>query len=139
MKNIRAIRNEADYSWALKEIEHYFIKEPEPGSKAAERFDVLSALIEAYELKYWPIEASDPIDAIRYKMEIAGLKQSDLAEVIGSASRASEILKRKRALTMEMAYKIHSSWHIPAESLVRPYHLSTDEKSRKELRSSSQS
>jgi HTH-type transcriptional regulator/antitoxin HigA len=138
MKNIRAIRNEEDYSWALKEIEQYFIREPEPGSKAAERFDVLSALIEAYEIKYWPIEAADPIDAIQYKMEIAGLKQSDLAKVIGSSSRASEILKRKRALTTEMIYKIHSNWNIPAASLVRPYHLSRDKKPIKTSLGSSQ-
>jgi HTH-type transcriptional regulator/antitoxin HigA len=127
MKNIRAILTEEDYTWALEDIEQYFINEPKKGSVAAERFNVLSTLIEAYEQKYWPIEAADPIDAIRYKMEIAGLRQSDLAKVIGSPSRASEIMKRKRALTTEMIYKIHTSWHIPAESLVRPYHLLSDE------------
>ena len=73
MKNIRAIRTEADYDWALAEIERYFPKEPRSGSPAAERFDVLSALIEAYEAKHWPIEPADPIDAIRYKMEVAVL------------------------------------------------------------------
>ena len=60
MKNIRAIRTEADYDWALAEIEQYFLKEPEPGTAAAERFDVLAALIEAYEAKHWPIEPADP-------------------------------------------------------------------------------
>jgi HTH-type transcriptional regulator/antitoxin HigA len=123
MKNIRAIRNEADYDWALVEIEQYFLKEPEPGTRAAERFDVLADLIEAYEAKYWPIEPADPIDAIRYKMEVAGLKQSDLADLLGSASRASEILNRKRALTTDMIFKISRQWRIPAESLVLPYHL----------------
>jgi HTH-type transcriptional regulator/antitoxin HigA len=123
MKNIRAIRTEADYDWALAEIERYFLKEPEPGTPAAERFDVLAALIDAYEAKHWPIEPADPIDAIRYKMEVAGLKQADLAELLGSASRASEILNRRRALTTEMVFKISSQWRIPAESLVRPYHL----------------
>lgn len=123
MKNIRAIRNEADYDWALAEIEQYFLKEPAPGTPAAERFDVLAALIEAYEAKHWPIEPADPIDAIRYRMEVGGLKQADLAELLGSASRASEILNRKRALTTEMVHKISSQWRIPAESLVRPYHL----------------
>ena len=123
MKNIRAIRTEADYDWALAEIEQYFLKEPELGTAAADRFDVLAALIEAYEAKYWPIEPADPIEAIRYKMEVAGLKQADLAELLGSASRASEILNRKRALTTEMVFKISRQWRIPADSLVRPYHL----------------
>jgi len=123
MKNIRAIRTEADYDWALAEIEKYFLKEPEPDTPAAERFDVLAALIEAYEAKYWPIEPADPIEAIRYKMDVAGLKQSDLAELLGSASRASEILNRKRALTIDMVFKISRAWRIPAESLVRPYHV----------------
>lgn len=125
MKNIRAIRTEADYDWALAEIEHYFLKEPEPGTRAAERFDVLADLIEAYEAKHWPIEPADPIEAIRYKMEVAGLKQSDLADLLGSASRASEILNRKRALTTDMVFKISRQWHISAESLVIPYHLET--------------
>ena len=123
MKNIRAIRTEADYDWALAEIEQYFLKEPEPGTTAAERFDVLAALIEAYEAKHWPIEPADPIEAIRYRMEVSGLKQTDLAELLGSASRASEILNRKRPLTTEMVYRISRKWNIPADSLVRPYHL----------------
>jgi len=125
MKNIRAIRTEADYDWALAEIEQYFLKEPEPGTRAAERFDVLADLIEAYEAKHWPIEPADPIEAIRYKMEVAGLKQSDLADLLGSVSRASEILNRKRALTIDMVFKISRQWHIPADSLVIPYHLET--------------
>jgi HTH-type transcriptional regulator/antitoxin HigA len=123
MKNIRALRSEADYDWALSEIENYFVNEPEPGSKAAERFDVLSALIEVYESRHWPIEAVDPVEAIQYKMEVAGLKQSDLATLLGSASRASEILSRKRALTTDMIYKISHQWGIPADSLVKPYQL----------------
>jgi HTH-type transcriptional regulator/antitoxin HigA len=123
MKNIRAIRTEADYDWALAEIEQYFQAEPDPGTPAADRFDVLATLIEAYEAKHWPIEPADPIEAIRYKMEVAGLKQSDLAELLGSASRASEILNRKRALTIDMVFKISRQWSIPAESLVLPYHI----------------
>jgi HTH-type transcriptional regulator / antitoxin HigA len=123
MKNIRAIRTEADYDWALAEIEQYFQAEPDPGTPDADRFDVLATLIEAYEAKHWPIEPADPIEAIRYKMEVAGLKQSDLAELLGSASRASEILNRKRALTIDMVFKISRQWSIPAESLVLPYHI----------------
>jgi HTH-type transcriptional regulator/antitoxin HigA len=123
MRNIRAIRNETDYDWALTEIARYFENQPEPGTAAAERFDVLANLIEAYEAKHWPIEPTDPIAAIEYRMEIAGYTQKDLGELIGSRSRASEILKRKRPLTMQMAYKLSVEWNIPAEVLLKPYHL----------------
>ena len=84
MKNIRAIRDEDDYNWALAEIEQYFDNEPEPGTEASERFDVAS-LIEAYETMNWPIERADPIEAIKYRMEAAGYTQHDLAEILGSS------------------------------------------------------
>jgi HTH-type transcriptional regulator / antitoxin HigA len=123
MRNIRAIRNETDYDWALKEIARYFENQPEPGTEAADRFDVLASLIEAYEAKRWPIEPTDPVEAIEYRMEISGYTQKDLSALIGSRSRASEILKRKRPLTMQMAHKLSIEWNIPAEVLLRPYHL----------------
>ena len=123
MKNIRPLYSETDYDWALEEIEKYFINEPTLGSPGAARFDVLAALIENYELQYWPIDHADPIEILRYKMQISGFTQSDLAELLGSAPRASEILNRKRALTTEMIYKISTNWKIPADSLIKPYHL----------------
>ena len=123
MENIRAIRTEADYDWALEEIAAYFENEPEPGTPEAERFDVLADLIESYEAKYWSIEAPDPIDALVLTLEMKGLKQSDLAAVLGSRSRASEILNRKRHLNMQMVQKLHEAFAIPAEVLIRPYHL----------------
>ena len=123
MDNIRPIRNEADYEWAIAEITRYFENEPEVGSPDGDRFDVLATLIASYEDKHYPISASDPVEAIVAHMEMAGLKQSTLAEVLGSRSRASEILRRKRPLTMEMAHKLHKEWHIPAEALLQPYHL----------------
>jgi HTH-type transcriptional regulator/antitoxin HigA len=125
MMDIRPIKTEADYDWALAEIEKYFDHEPAPGTKAAARFDVLAALIEAYEARVWPIEAPDPIDAIRETMASRRLRQSDLAALIGSRSRASEILHRKRPLTMEQAWKLHQEWHIPAEALLRPIETCT--------------
>jgi HTH-type transcriptional regulator/antitoxin HigA len=118
--DIRPIQTEADYDWALAEIEAYFAAEPKAGSAEAQRFDVLATLIEAYEAKHWPIEPADPIDAIRYKMEISGLTQADLARLLGSASRASEVLNRKRPLTMVMIQKLSRDWGIPADSLIRP-------------------
>ncbi len=123
MKNIRLLRTEADYDWALAEIANYFENPPAARTAGADRFDLLATVIEADEAKYWPIEPADAIDAIRYRMETAGYTQADLARVLGSRPRASEIMNRKRALTIPMAYKLHREWNIPAESLIRPYHL----------------
>jgi HTH-type transcriptional regulator/antitoxin HigA len=123
MDNIRPIRNDADYEWAIAEITRYFENEPEVGSPDGDRFDVLAALIEAYEDKHYPISVPDPVQAIVAHMEMAGLKQRNLAEVLGSRSRASEVLRRKRPLTMDMAHKLFKEWHIPAEALLQPYHL----------------
>ncbi|MDP3176934.1 MAG: helix-turn-helix domain-containing protein, partial [Spirochaetaceae bacterium] len=78
---------------------------------------------EAYEARHWPIEPADPIEVIRYRMELGGFQAKDLAEVLGSKSRASEILNRKRAITLDMARKLHDAWGIPAEVLIRPYRL----------------
>src|ERR1051326_5847919 len=119
--NIRPIRTDADYNWALKEIEQYFEHKPKRGTPAADRFDVLATLIEAYEEKYWPIDPPDAVEAIRFRMEQSGLSQTDLARLIGSRSRASEILRRKRPLTLEQAWTLHREWHIPAEALLRPH------------------
>jgi HTH-type transcriptional regulator/antitoxin HigA len=118
--DIRPIETESDYEWALKEIEPYFINEPVPHSPEADRFSVLSALISVYEDKHWSIEAPDPVDAILEFMDQKLLKQTDLSRILGSRSRASELLARKRALTMEQAWKLHQAWHIPAEVLLRP-------------------
>jgi len=123
MENIRPIKTEADYEWALAEVTQYFDNQPEIDSVEADRFDVLSTLLEAYESKHFPISAPTPIEAIAAYMEMHGLNQSALAGVIGSRSRASEILNYRRALTMDMAYRINREWHIPAEILLQPYHL----------------
>ncbi len=122
---IKPIRNEADYEAALVAIEAFFDNQPAPGTPEADEFDVLATLIEAYEDKHWPIDLPDPVEAIEYKMQMAGYKQADLAKVLGSRSRASEVLRRKRALSLEMAYRLHQQWHIPAEVLLKPYHLKT--------------
>ncbi len=121
--DIRPIRTEADYDWALAEIERYFEHEPQSGTIAADRFDVLSALIEAYENRHWPIDPPDPIEAIKYRMELGSFQAKDLAEILGSKSRASEVLNRKRPITLDMARRLHDAWGIPAEVLIRPYRL----------------
>lgn len=118
--SIKPIRTEADYDAALTDVEKYFDRPPAPGSAAADRFDVLATLIEAYERERWPIDSPKPVDAIRYRMEIGGFNQSDLARLIGSRSRASEILSGKRSLTLPMIRRLHAEWNIPLESLIEP-------------------
>ena len=126
MENIRALKTEADYDWAIAEITRYFEDEPKAGTPEGDRFDVLATLIEAYEDKHYPIEALDPVEAIRSHMTLFDLPRKALAEVIGSSPRATEILNRKRALTMDMVFKLNKEWHIPAEVLIQPYHLAKD-------------
>ncbi len=121
MMDIRPIHSEAEYDDALKQIERYFITEPTPGTEEADRFDLLALVIADYEAKHWPVEPLDPVDAIKARMEQACYSQRDLANLLGSRSRASEILARKRPLTMEMAWKLNREWGVPAESLIRPY------------------
>jgi len=119
-KAIRPLRTDVDYEAALDDIEDYFEKEPKPGTPEADRFDLLALVLDDYESKKWPIEPPDPIDAIRYRMELGGYTQADLGRLIGSRQRASDILSRKRRLTMRMAWKLHRDWGIPAEALIRP-------------------
>jgi HTH-type transcriptional regulator/antitoxin HigA len=83
-------------------------------------FDLLALIIEDYERKRWPIEPPEAIDAIRYRMEMSGYTQADLGRLLGSRQRASDILTRKRPLTMRMAWKLHNEWGIPAEALIAP-------------------
>ena len=117
---IRPIRTEAEHREALKEIERYFENEPKPGTAEADRFDLLALVIEDYERKRWPIEPPDAVDAIRYHMETSGCTQADLGRLLGSRQRASDILARKRPLTMGMAWKLQREWGIPAEALIAP-------------------
>lgn len=119
-KMIRPIRSEADYDAAIEEIERYFQDEPKPGTPEADRFDLLALTIEDYERKRWPIQPPDSIDAIRYRMETGGYTQADLGRLLGSRQRASDILARKRNLTMTMVWKLHREWNIPAEALIAP-------------------
>lgn len=117
---IRPLHSEVDYDAALEQIERYFETEPAPGTPEADSFDLLALVIADYEAKHWPIDPPDAIEAIKFRMEQKGYSQKDLAALLGSRSRASEILSRKRPLTMEMAWKLNREWGIPAESLIRP-------------------
>jgi HTH-type transcriptional regulator / antitoxin HigA len=123
MMDVRAIRNDDDLTWALREVEAYFDREPEVGSPEAERFDVLAALIEAYEAKHHPVPESDPIDILSFAIAERGHSQAELAELLGSRSRASEILGRKRGMTLEQIRTISNAWKIPIAALAKPYPL----------------
>jgi HTH-type transcriptional regulator/antitoxin HigA len=122
--NIRPIRTDEDHRAALAAIEACW-GAPE-GTEEGDKLEVLVVLIELYEAKRWPIETDesfDPIDVLRHSIEELGHTQAELAELLGSRSRASEILSRRRGLTVDMIHKISEAWKIPAELLVRPYQL----------------
>ena len=116
--NIHPIRTKADYKRALREVSAYFDNEPEPGSADGDRFEILTTLVEAYEAKHFPIEAPDPIEAIRFRMEQGDLTVKDLVPSIGQLNRVYEVLNRKRGLTLEMIRNLHRNLGIPAESLI---------------------
>ncbi len=121
---IRPIRTDKDHKAALAEIEACW-GAPD-GSEEGDRLDVLLALVENYEAKRWPIALSkrfDPIDVLNYAFDELGHTQAELAELLKSRSRASEILCRRRPLTVDMIHKISTAWKIPADLLVRPYKL----------------
>jgi HTH-type transcriptional regulator / antitoxin HigA len=120
--NIRPIRTDKDHRAALAEIEACW--GASAGSEKGARLDVLVALVESYEAKRWPVRDNlDPIDTLLYAIEELGHSQAELAQLLGSRSRASEILARRRALTVEMIHKIAEAWKIPADLLVRPYKM----------------
>lgn len=116
--NVKPIRVEADYDAALAEVEQ--LMDAKPGTRRGDRLDVLVTLIEAYEERHWRIDPPDPIDAIKLRMEQRGLTRRDLEKVLGSRGRVSEILNRRRPLTLEMIRRLHRELGIPAESLIRP-------------------
>jgi HTH-type transcriptional regulator / antitoxin HigA len=118
--NITPIKTDDDHKDALRQVEALW--GAAEGTAAADRLDVLVTLIEAYEEKRWPIEEMDPVEAIEAAMQHDGHSQADLAALIGK-SRASEILKRKRALTLPMIRRIASAWHVPERLLVKAYPL----------------
>lgn len=114
---IKPIRSEADHEAALKEIEG--LLESQPGTPEADRMDVLVTLVEAYEARHFPIpEPDDPVGVLDYYMESRGLSRSDLIPYLGSKERVSEILNRKRGLSLEMIRRLHANLGIPADLLV---------------------
>ena len=117
--DIRPIKTEADYQAVLAEIEQLF--DAQPDTPEGDRLDVLATLVEVYEADREPIAAPDPIEAIKYYLDSRGLTRRDLEPYIGSRARVSEVLNRKRGLTLEMIRRLHTGLGIPAEVLIKPY------------------
>jgi HTH-type transcriptional regulator/antitoxin HigA len=115
---LRVIRDELQYAALLEQAKELALGDPIPGSQEAERLEVISVLLEKFEEARFRFEAPDPIEAIIYRLAELGLKQKDFAKVVGSASRASEVLSRKRGLTVEMIRAIHEYLRIPADILI---------------------
>ncbi|NTV09162.1 MAG: transcriptional regulator [Zoogloea sp.] len=115
---IRPIRTDADHRAALREIAALMETDPELGTPEGDKLDVLSTLVEAYEAKHYPVEAPDPIDAIKFRMEQGGLEPKDLQPQIGRLNRVYEVTARRRPLTLQMIRRLHADLGIPAESLI---------------------
>lgn len=117
--NIRPIKSKDDYEQALARLEVIF--EANKGTEEGDELEILGMLIEKYENEAFPIGFPDPVEAIKFRLEQLGYNQTDLAEVVGLKSRASEILNRKRKLSLEMIRQIHEKLNIPTEVLIQVY------------------
>jgi HTH-type transcriptional regulator / antitoxin HigA len=118
--DIRPIRTAADHTAALQEIAALMASDPELGTPEGDKLDVLATLVEAYEDAHFKIEAADPVEAIKFRMDQQGLTVHDLVPMIGRLNRVYEVLARRRPLTMPMVWRLHRELGIPAESLIRP-------------------
>lgn len=116
---IKVIKTEKQYETALSRIEEIF--DSTKSSKTADELELLTVLVEKYEKENYPISLPDPIEAIKFRMEQLGYKQKDLAEVIGLKSRVSEILNKKRKLSIEIIRKLHDKLGIPTDVLIKEY------------------
>ena len=117
--DIKVIKTEEEYTKALKRLEKIFHAPID--STEGDEADLLSILIEKYENDHYPIDAPDPIEAIKFRMEQMDMTKTELAEIIGYKSRVSEILNRKRKLTLKMIRNLHDKMKIPYESLIANY------------------
>jgi len=115
--NIKPIKTETDYRSTLVEIEALMMSELD--TPEGERLDVLATLVESYERKHYPLDLPDPVEAIKFEMERQGLTVKDLEPMIGKSNRVYEILNHKRALTLNMIWRLHEQLGIPAESLIK--------------------
>jgi HTH-type transcriptional regulator / antitoxin HigA len=119
--NIKLIKTEADYQSALRRLEAIF--DAKAGTPESDEADILGLLIDEYEKKHYPIDAPDPIEAIKIRIEEMHLRQVDLADAMGGANRVSEVLNRKRKLTVEMIRNLTERLNLSPGLLIRDYHL----------------
>ncbi|WP_121356896.1 helix-turn-helix domain-containing protein [Flavisolibacter nicotianae] len=117
--DIKPIKTKKDYQAAMNRLEVIF--DAKPGTPEGDELEVLGILIDKYEQEHYPIGYPDPIEAIKFRMEQLGYSQSDLAKVVGLKSRASEILSKKRKLTLEMIRQLHQALGIPTDVLIQSY------------------
>jgi HTH-type transcriptional regulator / antitoxin HigA len=116
--NIHPIRTETDYEAALAVAATLVDADPVPGTPDGDQLDILSILIERYEAEHFPLNAPSPVDAIKFRMEQAGLSVPDMQPFIGNSNRVYEVLAGKRALSLAMIRRLHEGLHIPAEVLI---------------------
>ena len=116
---LKILKTKEDYEAALIQLEAFF--ESKKGADTANELELLSLLIENYENQQHPIDLPDPIEAIKFRMDQLGYKQKDLAKALGQKSRVSEVLNKKRKLSIEMIRKLHETLGIPSEVLIRDY------------------
>jgi HTH-type transcriptional regulator/antitoxin HigA len=119
--DIRRVRDSGTHKEALREIERLW--DAPAGSAERERLGVLADLVELYETRHFDVPRADPVEILEYAISDMGRSQKDLGQILGSTSRASEIMNRKRALTIDMIDKISRAWHIPVAALAQPYAL----------------
>jgi HTH-type transcriptional regulator/antitoxin HigA len=116
---VKPIKTKKEYQHAMERLEVLF--DSRKGTEEGDELEVLSILIEKYEDEQFPIGLPDPIEAIKFRMEQLGYNQVDLAKVVGLKSRASEILNKKRKLSLDMIRQLHDKLHIPTDVLIQPY------------------
>ncbi|TGD97250.1 helix-turn-helix domain-containing protein [Methylobacterium nonmethylotrophicum] len=124
IRPIRPIRTDADHAEALAEIERLWGSAP--GTPEGDTLDVLATLVEDDETRNFPVEAADPVDLLHFAIEDMGRSQAELADLLGSRSRASEILNRKRHLTLDQIRAVSAAWNLPIAVLAAPYRLARD-------------
>jgi HTH-type transcriptional regulator/antitoxin HigA len=117
--NIKPIKTEQDYQDALNRLDVIF--DAKAGTTEGDELEILGLLIDNYENKHFPIDLPDPIEAIKFRMEQLGYTQNDLSKILGQKSRASEILNKKRKLSIEMIRKLHEVLNIPTNVLIQAY------------------
>lgn len=119
--NIRPVKTEADYHAALEEIDRLF--DAAPDTPEGDKLEILTTLVEAYESKYYPIPAPDPVEAIRYYIESRSLSGDDLEPLIGDGVKVKEILNRRIPLSLDMIRRLNAGLDIAADILIQPYPL----------------